>query len=79
MAPGVQDTADRRRAAAEAELEGLTGHPRRVRRQAVEKPGGLVRVGQRGPDQRGIRANVSGEDMLGAGDPARRAAALIAR
>ena len=79
MAPGVQDAADRRRAAVEAELDGLTGHPRRVRRQAVEKPGGLARVGQCRPDQRGIRANVSGEDVLGARDPARRAAALTAR
>src|SRR6266702_8172910 len=58
------------------EWDRIAGHPRRVRRQAVQVPGGLDRVGQRRPDQPGIRADVSGEDMRDAREAARRPAGL---
>jgi hypothetical protein len=55
LAAGVQDLADRRGGAAEAELDRVAGNPARVCRQAVQVRGGLARVGQRRPHQPGDR------------------------
>ena len=79
MASCVQDAADRLGAAGQTELNGIAGHPSRVRRQAVEVRGGLARVGQRRSDQRGIGADVSGEDVRGARQAARLAVVLTTR
>jgi len=79
MASCVQDATDRLDAAGQAELNGIAGHPRRVRRQAVEVRGGLARVGQRRSDQPGIGADMSGEDVRGAHHAARLAVVLTAR
>lgn len=66
VALDVQDAADRSGAAVEAQLDGITGNPPRVRGQAVQVRGGLARVGQRRPDQPGLGADVGGEDVPGA-------------
>jgi hypothetical protein len=79
MALGVQDPSGRPGAAAEAELDGVAGSPRGVRRQAVQERGGLARAGQRRPDQPGIGADVSGEDVCAAGHAARQTAGLTTR
>jgi hypothetical protein len=79
LAAGVQDLADRRGAAAEAELDRVAGNPARVCRQAVQVRGGLAWVGQHRPHQPGIGADVSGEDVPGARHAGRRAAGLTAR
>jgi hypothetical protein len=79
MASCVQDATDRLDAADQAELNGIAGHPGRVRRQAVEVRGGLARVGQGRPDQPGIGADVSGEDVRGARHAAQLPAVLTTR
>ena len=79
MASCVQDAADRLDAAGQAELDGIAGHPGRVRRQAVEIRGRLARVGQCRPDRSGIGADVSGEDVRGACHAVPLAAGLTAR
>ena len=63
MALDAYDTAGQLDPVAEPEFDRSTGSPRRVRRQAVQVRRGLARVGQRRPDQPGVRADVSGEDM----------------
>ena len=74
MASCVRDAADRLDAAGQAELNGIAGHPGRVRRQAVEVRGSLARIGQRRPDQSG-----TGVDVRGARHAAWLAAGLTTR
>ena len=65
LAPGVQHPAGERDAAAVAEGEGSAGDPGGVRGQAVEERGGLVRVGQRRPDDPGRYVDARSEGMRG--------------
>ena len=74
VALDVHDAADQLDPVGEPEFDRIAGNPGRVRLQAVQVRGGLARVGQRRPDQPGIRADVSGEDMRDARDAARRPA-----
>ena len=61
------------------ELDGIAGYPGRVRRQAVEARGSLVRVGQRRPDQCGTGMDVRGEDVRCARHAARPATGITPR